>query len=204
MRHKKSLLFLFAAQCLFGCGQLNQKQQDQSKTDQSLQPTVSSKKEEQRFALPANSGPFAESSVALDTTTGQLCKTYPWQDNDHTPKGLPLCSGLNEMHEASLSGATKAYKGFMYRFDGTKWVKGGSAKKYNEKTQGMDTWSDDQYDPIGLFTKEEKAKTVLKREQILNVAKTFGVTYEEASEEAKQQGYQVPPPYSKDNPFVPH
>jgi len=35
-------------------------------------------------------------------------------------------------------------------------------------------------------------------------SKAFGVTYEQASEEAKEHGYQVPEPYSKDNPFVPH
>ena len=57
----------------------------------------------------------------------------------------------------------------------------------------MDPWSDDQYDPLNLLSKEEKAKRVLTGEEIRRVADQFGVSYEEAAEEAKQQGYLVPP-----------
>jgi len=54
--------------------------------------------------------------------------------------------------------------------------------------------SGDQYDPLGLFTREQKAKRVLEEEQIRRVASQFGVSYEEALEEAKSQGYIPPPP----------
>jgi NACalpha-BTF3-like transcription factor len=56
----------------------------------------------------------------------------------------------------------------------------------------MDPLSDDQYDPLKLYPKEEKAKRTLTEEQIRKVAEQFSVSYEEASEDAKQQGYQVP------------
>jgi len=63
---------------------------------------------------------------------------------------------------------------------------------YNTQTQGMDPLSDDQYDPLKLFSKEEKAKIKLTEVQIRKVADQFGVSYQEASEEAKTHGYQVP------------
>jgi LAS superfamily LD-carboxypeptidase LdcB len=90
-----------------------------------------------------------------------------------------------------LAGATKAYIGFTYIFNGMTWVKGNKAQRYNEKTQEMEPWSDDQYDPLKLLSKEEKAKRTLTGEQIRKVADQFGVSFEEAAEEAKQQGYQV-------------
>jgi hypothetical protein len=125
--------------------------------------------------------------------TGQLCKTYAWQDNARLPKGLPMCSELGAPSQVSLAGATKAYRGSTYIFNGTKWVKGNKALMFNTKTQGMDPLSDDQYDPLKLFSKEEKAKRTLTEEQIRNVAEQFSVSYGEASEEAKLQGYQVSP-----------
>jgi len=148
-----------------------------------------------RFVFPPKFSPFLDASVALDTTTGRLCKTYAWEDNAHVPKGLPLCS--ESLVETSyLTGAAKAYGGFTYTFNGTRWVKGNKASRYNEKTGNMEPWSDDQYDPLSLFSKEEKAKRTLTVELIRKVAEQFGVTYEEARGEAKQQGYQVPPPLS--------
>jgi hypothetical protein len=47
----------------------------------------------QRFVFPAQATPFPGASVALDTTTGRLCKTYPWPDNRSLPSGLALCTG---------------------------------------------------------------------------------------------------------------
>jgi len=47
----------------------------------------------QRFVFPAQSTPFPGASVALDTTTERLCKTYPWPDNRTLPAGLALCTG---------------------------------------------------------------------------------------------------------------
>src|SRR5215468_4084545 len=45
-----------------------------------------------RFVFPPQSAAFPPLSVALDTASGQLCKTYPWEtDAATTPKGLPLC-----------------------------------------------------------------------------------------------------------------
>jgi len=52
-------------------------------------------------------------------------------------------------------------------------------------------WSEDQYDPLNLFSKEVKAKRTLTAQEIRKVADQFGVSYEDAMEEAKQQGYQV-------------
>ena len=149
--------------------------------------------EEKRFVFPTKSNPFPESSVALDTISGRLCKTYPWGDSNQVPRGLPLCSELSALPQTSLTGAKKAYRGSTYRFNGTKWVKGAEALSYNEKTQGMDPLSEDQYDPLSLFTEEEKAKMALKEEQIRSVADQFAVTYAEAWEDAKAQGYIVPP-----------
>ena len=192
---RRGIFCFFLTLILFGCDELTQRQKEQPEQPSSAPkqaPAVFS--EEKRFVFPAKSNPFPESSVALDTMTGQLCKTYAWEDNTRLPKGLPLCSELTVLSPTSLlTGAAKAYRGFTYTFNGTKWVKGAKAQKYNPKTQGMEPWSDDQYDPLNLFSKEEKAKKVLTREEIHKVADQFGVSYEEAREEAKQQGYQVPP-----------
>jgi hypothetical protein len=94
---------------------------------------------------------------------------------------------------ASLGGATKAYRGFTYTYNGTTWVRGAKALKYNPRTEDLEPLSDDQYDPLNLFSKEEKAKRVLTSEEIQKVADQFGVRFEEAMEEAKQQGYRAPP-----------
>jgi hypothetical protein len=167
---------------------------------------------EQRFAFPSQPTPFPAASVAMDTKTGRLCKTYPWPDTKTLPSGLPLCSGGQEpsndggaapiivtaedMKKAtadpSMNGATKAYRGDNYVFDGSKWKKDGEAQKYNRGTQRLESRSDDQYDPLNLFSKEEKAKRLLTEEQIRSVAKQFGVSFQDALQDAKEQGYQVP------------
>jgi hypothetical protein len=146
----------------------------------------------QRFVFPSQSTPFPAASVALDTRSGQLCKTYPWPDTKTLPGGLPLCSDATCPTVASLTGATTAYLGFTYTFNGSKWVKGSKAQSYNPKTQDLDPWSADQYDPLGLFSKEEKAKHQLTKPEIQAVADKFRVTYQEALQDAKNQGYQVP------------
>jgi hypothetical protein len=145
-----------------------------------------------RFIFPAQSTPFAAASVALDTRTGRLCKTYPWPDTQSLPGGLSLCSEAADSTCASLTGATTEYLGFTYTFDGSKWTKGKEAKSYNPKTRDMDPWSADQYDPLGLFSKEEKAKRLLSVSQIQAVGNNFGVSYQDALQDAKNQGYQVP------------
>ncbi len=197
MRAMKFLMFcFFLTPILFGCDELTQRQKEQPRTEQASSAPArqaADSSEGMRFVFPTKSNPFLESSVALDTMTGRLCKTYAWEDNARLPKGLPLCSELTALVQTSfLTGAAKAYRGFTYTFNGTKWVKGAKALRYNEKTQA-EPWSDDQYDPLNLFSKEEKAKRTLTVEQIQKVADQFGVSYEEAMEEAKQQGYQVPP-----------
>lgn len=190
----KIWLFCFAVLTLFGCNELSERQKEQPRAEQPSSATsqAATSNEEKRFVLPAESSPFPASSVALDTTTGQLCKTYAWQDNARLPKGLSMCSELGASSQASLTGASKSYRGFTYSFNGTKWVKGNKALMYNTQTQGMDPLSDDQYDPLKLFSKEEKAKRTLTEEQIRKVAEQFSVSYQEAWEDAKQQGYQVP------------
>ena len=146
----------------------------------------------QRFVFPSQSTPFPAASVALDARSGHLCKTYPWPDTKTLPGGLPLCSDATGPTVASLTGSTTAYLGFTYTFNGSKWVKGSKAQSYNRKTQDLDPWSADQYDPLGLFSKEEKAKHPLTKPEIQAVADKFDVTYQEALQDAKNQGYQVP------------
>lgn len=146
----------------------------------------------QRFVFPSQSTPFPAASVALDTRSGQLCKTYPWPDTKTLPGGLPLCSDATCPTVTSLTGATTAYLGFTYTFNGSKWVKGSKAQSYNPKTQDMDPWSADQYDPLGLFSMEEKAKHPLTKPEIQAVADKFDVPYQMALQDAKNQGYQVP------------
>lgn len=198
---KRGVFCFFLILILFGCDELTQRQKEQPRAGQSAPATrqaTAAPSEETRFVFPPKSNPFPESSVALDTMTGRLCKTYAWEDNARLPKGLPLCSELSGVAQSSpLVGATKAYMGFTYAYDGMKWVKGAKAVKYNSKMES-EPWSDDQYDPLKLFSKEQKAKRALTAEQIRKVADQFGVSFEEAAEEAKQQGYQVParPPLS--------
>lgn len=156
--------------------------------------SASSATDQQRFVFPAQTGAFPAYSVALDTRTGQLCKTYSWADNQNAPRALPLCSELAAPVTAFLSGASKEYRGFTYKFDGSKWNKG--RRIIDLTTQDKDPkspYSDDQYDPLNLFSKEEKAKILLTVTQIRQVADQFGVSYEEAREDAKAQGYRVPP-----------
>jgi hypothetical protein len=194
---KKSALTCFGITLLLsGCDQLIHKAKEQPNAGPSSTSTKqasSSPTEEKRFVFPAKSSPFPESSVALDTMSGRLCKTYQWQDSNQAPRGLPVCSELSALPQTSFEGARKAYRGSTYSFNGTKWVKGAKASKYNVKTNDLDPESDDQYDPLNLFSKEEKAKRTLTEEQIRSVADRFGVTYAEAWEDAKAQGYRVPP-----------
>lgn len=193
---RQTVLCLPLIFCLMGCDELIPKAKDQPSAEQApLAPKQPVSTPSERFVFPAKSGPFPESSVALDTTSGTLCKTFAWQDNGQVPKGLPLCSELSRM-QIGFVGASKAYRGSSYKFNGTKWVKGANALKYNEKTKDMDPLSEDQYDPLNLLSKEEKAKRLLTMEEIRIVANQFGVSIEEAWEDAKAQGYQVPPPMS--------
>jgi len=66
------------------------------------------------------------------------------------------------------------------------------ASKYNVQTGKLEPSSDDQYDPLNLLSKDEKAKRILTEGQIQQVATQFGVSYDEAWQDAKDQGYQVP------------
>jgi len=212
MPDMKPIIFCFLfAFTLSGCNWLNQQQGQQADSNRGGQLTEPrsppaqqrASDENARFVFPAKSGPFAEASVALDTVTGRLCKTYAWEDNAGLPRGLTLCSELagaktsragatsDQAEGESCVGATKAYSGFAYTFNGSKWVKGTKALKYNPKTQALEPGGDDQYDPLNLHSKEEKAARVLSAVEIQRVADQFGVSYEEAVNEAKQHGYQV-------------
>ena len=90
-----------------------------------------------------------------------------------------------------MSGAQKNYRGFVYTFDGKRWNKGNTALR-ETKDGKFEPLSDDQYDPLNLFSKEEKAKRTLTQEQILQVANAFSVSYADALADAKAQGYQLP------------
>jgi hypothetical protein len=191
-----TILCLSFAFRLLGCDEPIQKTKQQGNAEPSStfqKQTTPSPSEEKRFVFPTKSSPFPESSVALDTISGRLCKTYQWEDSNQVPKGLPLCSDLSTSPQSSFTGANEAYRGFTYRFNGTKWVKRAKALKYNQKGEGMEPLSEDQYDPLKLLSNEEKAKRTLTEEQIRSVANRFGVTYAEAWEDAKAQGYRVPP-----------
>ena len=192
----KGVIFcLFLGLASVGCEDLSQRHKEQPRVEPSSPTTTltsAAASDEKRFILPTKSKPFPESSVALDTITGRLCKTYAWEDNVRLPKGLPLCSEWNAVSPNALTFPITAYRGFTYAFNGTRWVKGPKAQKYNPKTHSMEPWSDDQYDPLGLFPSELKAKRTLTEEEIRKVAEQFQVSYEEATEEAKQRGYHVP------------
>ena len=84
------------------------------------------------------------------------------------------------------------YLGFVYKYDGAGWRQASEAKKYNPKTQAMEPLSEDQYDPLGLLSTDEKSKRALTKEQINRVADQFGVTHKQAWQDAHAQGYAVP------------
>lgn len=71
-----------------------------AKATEPKQPTVTTSvtqaesKSQPRFLFPAQSGAFPAASVALDSQTGKLCKTYGWADSSKHASGLPLCSEL--------------------------------------------------------------------------------------------------------------
>jgi hypothetical protein len=194
----------FSLVALLACDELVKQESKPANSPQPASPTPSAVSSpiqnmpSQRFVFPIQTTPFPAASVALDTTTGRLCKTYPWHDSQNSPSGLALCSALGTTSDSTVTmntpwiGATKAYRGYTYTFDGRHWEKGHKALRFdaNGKTE---PWTDDQYDPLGLFTKEEKAKRQLTEDQIRQVAEQFGVSYDEAVEDAKAQGYQVPP-----------
>jgi len=188
---KAPIFCIFLTLILFGCDELTQRPKGPAR----YRDTVTAIPAQQlagRFVFPPQFSQFSDASVALDTYTGRLCKTYAWEDKAGLPKGLQLCSEWPGQ-PSSLIGAAKAYLGFSYTFNGSRWVKGNKASKYNPKTGNEEPWSEDQYDPLNLLSKEEKSKRVLTVEEVQRVADQFGVSYEEAAEEAKQHGYQVPP-----------
>lgn len=197
-------LVFFSLVALLACDERVKQESKPANSSQPVSPTpsvVSSPSQNvptQRFVFPSQPTPFPAASVALDTTTGRLCKTYPWHDSQNAPSELALCSALGTTSDSTVTmntpwiGATKAYRGYTYTFDGRHWKRGQKALKF-DATGNTEPWGDDQYDPLGLFTKEEKSKRQLTEDQIRQIAEQFGVSYDEAVEDAKAQGYQVPP-----------
>jgi hypothetical protein len=61
-----------------------------------------------------------------------------------------------------------------------------------KKLQSQSEKKFDPYDPLDLFSKEEKGKKTLTVEEIQRVAKQSGLSFQEAATEAKEHGYQVP------------
>src|SRR5271169_3418039 len=123
---------------------------------------ASSVVDQQRFVFSAQTGTFPASSVALDTKTGQLCKTYPWKDIPQLPQGLPVCANASNPTQDSTGatvfiGSQKVYLGHTYTYDGKSWRRGAEALHYDSAGALVGPDSQDQYDPLGLFTKEEKA-----------------------------------------------
>ncbi len=185
---------VFISVLILGCNKSAQPQKPQPGAAQgSSAAQPASTKDNKQFIFPAKSDPFPANSVALDTVSGMLCKTYAWEDNDQVPKGLRLCSELGREQASFCTGAFRAYNGFFFYFDGIRWSKADPARVYNSKTHKWKPRSDDQYDPLGLFIWSEKEKQLLRADQIQEVATTFGVSYDEAAAEARKHGYQVPP-----------
>lgn len=184
---------VFSSFLLLGCNKPAQPQKPEPAAAQSSPAAETAiTKDNKQFIFPAKSDPFPSNSVALDTVSGFLCKTYPWEDNDRLPKGLLLCSELGREEASFCTGAFRAYDGFFYYFTGVRWERTGPARVYNSKTHKWEPRSDDQYDRVGIFISSEKQRQLLRVDQIQEVAKTFGVSYDEAAAEAKKQGYQVP------------
>ena len=185
---------VFSSLLFLGCNKPAQPQKPEpsaARSSSAAEPAITI--DNKQYIFPAKSDPFPANSVALDTVSGLLCKTYPWEDNDRVPKGLLLCSRLGREQASFCTGAFRAYSGFFYYFDGTRWNKAEPARVYNSKTHKWEPRSDDQYDRVGLFIWSEKQRQLLRADQIQEVANTFGVSYDEAATEAKKQGYQVPP-----------
>jgi hypothetical protein len=199
MRQATQIVVLYMLLALLsGCDELRSRLDVNTRNEQHSNATptagdASARPADQRFIFPPQSTTFPDSSVALDTRTGQLCKTYSWADAQNAPRGLPLCAQLANPAIASLIGGTKAYRGYTYTFDGKRWNKGREAFNVPDLNANPQPLSEDQYDPLGLFSKGEKAKRLLTKEEIQRVAEEFSVSYEQAWEEAKAQGYQVPP-----------
>ena len=119
----------------------------------------------QRFVFPQSSGNFQPASIALDTQTGQLCKTYEWKQSSGTD--LPFCSslatyGLYELH----------------------------VRKYDEKTGSFEPVFD-PFDPLGVFSRTDKAKLTLTEPQIRRASVKYGLSYDEAVKGARESGYRL-------------
>src|ERR1022692_4189269 len=92
-----AMSMIFALVFCGGCDKLGPKQEASSLNDRQPAPTPGAQSPSSagpRFVFPTQSTPFLASSVALDTGTGRLCKTYSWPDTRSLPTGLPLCSDL--------------------------------------------------------------------------------------------------------------
>jgi hypothetical protein len=192
---KATALSVLVVALFTACDELPSRKQTATPGGQPSIPTGGRPAAEHRFVFPPQAGTFPAAAVALDTETGRLCKTYPWADSQSSPRPLPLCSELAALTApavTSLLGARKHYLGFTYSFDGSKWRKGPEANLINLTTDKTEPLSDDQYDPLNLFSAEAKAKRVLTATEIRNVADQFGVSYYEAWKDAKAHGYQVP------------
>ena len=159
----------------------------------------------QRFVFPSQSAPFPAASVALDTRSGQLCKTYSWPDTKTLPSGLSLCSeaadvscSAGETLDERLTDALAGRPSYSMTATNPK-----TGQQIGSNDEGQ-TWYDrktgklflpesaDPFDLIGLFSKEQKGKTLLSASEIQTVANKFGISYQKALQDAKNQGYQVP------------
>jgi hypothetical protein len=93
-----------------------------------------------------------------------------WWSSRQKPEAQDNTEATNSA-VASVAGATKAYRGFRYSFDGRVLE-----KRANEQEDGMHeptTWSfgvTTSTTPLNLFSKEEKTKRLLTEAQICEVA----------------------------------
>src|SRR6516164_6149292 len=106
------IFWIFLTLALVGCDELTQRPKEQPRYRGTLTATPAQQLAG-RFVFPPQSRQFPDASVALDTYTGRLCKTYAWEDKAGLSKGLQLCSEWPGQ-PSSLIGAAKAYLGFSY------------------------------------------------------------------------------------------
>lgn len=100
--------FGLCAVCLLSACDTGTPKQSGSESKTSTAPPVVASSgavnERGRFVFPTQPQPFAPASVALDSRTGNLCKTYAWPDKPGLPQGLAICSESENPSGAGTQG----------------------------------------------------------------------------------------------------
>jgi len=192
----KTVLCLPFAFCLMGCDELIHKDKEQPKTElshllQSNLPQRPAKKSDLYFLL--SPAPSLNLQLRWTRNRESFARRILGKTTVKPQRDCPCVLTCLVRHRLLVRVRTRhtgdSHIDSMER-------SGLGAQQLRNTTKKGRNWSlgvRDQYDPLNLFSKEEKAKRTLKEEQIRGVADQFGVTYAEAWEDAKAQGYIVPP-----------